>query len=355
MRLELFWQKLIDTPPLPLWWRIPLSILAICYTVLLRLRHFYWDHIKTPKKAPLPLICIGSPYAGGMGKTPFTLFLISELELYFQSETMAIISRGYKSQSERSSQPQILPKTAPTPLLASQFGDEPILMNHSHKGPVIVCKDRYRAACLAKTQGATLAILDDAMQHRALQYDWLIELVDGDVWKGHLHKLLPRGRLRDLPERINLADLVVSWNTPIATSRPQICLQYILEGFYHLDGTPVAKFIGPIALVAGLARPERLIKQLSVYGFDCVGTLFSIDHELPTESELKRFSSEAKASGAAWIVCTEKDAVKWPPITLSLPVAIMKSTIQCTKETQSILQNFVRQIAANCKKKPNVI
>jgi tetraacyldisaccharide 4'-kinase len=60
---------------------------------------------------------------------------------------------------------------------------------------------------------ADIIVLDDAFQHRALKPDFSIVLVDYSrpIFKDYL---LPIGRLRDLPERIGAADIIIVTKCP---------------------------------------------------------------------------------------------------------------------------------------------
>src|SRR5690349_4441350 len=76
--------------------------LSLIYRSAVRLRNFAYDaKIFSCKKLCVPVISVGNITAGGTGKTP----LVHLLALALQEKTrLGILSRGYKSQIERSGQ-----------------------------------------------------------------------------------------------------------------------------------------------------------------------------------------------------------------------------------------------------------
>jgi tetraacyldisaccharide 4'-kinase len=60
----------------------------------------------------------------------------------------------------------------------------------------------------------------------------------------------------------------------------------------------------------GLGHPEAFYADLLLAGHAWVGTHSFPDHKGPTPADLRRLQAQARAEGARWLVCTEKDAVK---------------------------------------------
>ncbi len=198
------------------------------YRLILGVRHFLFDKgWKKSCKADVPTICVGNITVGGTGKTPHTEMILRWL---LQSDDwaysdVAVLSRGYKRKSKGF---QKVSRDG----TALQFGDEPLQM--AKKFPAVtvaVDKDRVEGChflthpeelqtskktrkCLDKDiPKADIIVLDDAFQYRRLKADLNIILIDYNR-PVHKDKLMPWGRLRDLPSRLKDADILIVTKCP---------------------------------------------------------------------------------------------------------------------------------------------
>ena len=198
------------------------------YRLILGVRHFLFDKgWKKSYKADVPTLCVGNITVGGTGKTPHTEMILRWLlksDDWAYSD-IAVLSRGYKRKSKGF---QKVGRDG----TALQFGDEPLQM--AKKFPAVtvaVDKDRVEGChflthpeelqtskkarkCLDKAiPKADLIVLDDAFQYRRLKADLNIILIDYNrpVQKD---KLMPWGRLRDLPSRLKDADILIVTKCP---------------------------------------------------------------------------------------------------------------------------------------------
>lgn len=203
------------------------KILLFPYWLTLRLRNRRFSKPGRAQSAEVPTICVGNITAGGTGKTPHTEMILRLLQ---QSDrwgacNLAVLSRGYKRTS-RGFQQVTREGTA------ALCGDEPLQIKKKFPG-VTVAVDRNRIeGCrflchpdelqnsrkarrckYREMPAADLIVLDDAFQYRRLRADLNIVLVD---YNRPLHKdrLLPIGRLRDLPERVYDADVIIVTKCP---------------------------------------------------------------------------------------------------------------------------------------------
>ena len=203
------------------------KILLWPYYFTLKLRHSLYDKgIWKSFKVDAPTICIGNITAGGTGKTPHTEMILRTLQ---QSEEwglkeIAVLSRGHRRKSHGFQQVTSQGSSA-------MFGDEPLQIKKKFPG-ITVAVDRDRVeGCHYLLHPETLQtdknapggdnpipkadiiVLDDAFQHRRLQAYYNIILVDYNrpLYKDHL---LPFGRLRDLPERLVQADVIIVTKCP---------------------------------------------------------------------------------------------------------------------------------------------
>ena len=199
------------------------KVLLFPYWFTLKLRHFMFDcGLRKIHKTEVPSICVGNITVGGTGKTPHTEMLLRILQAdeYWGNKDLAVLSRGYKRKSKGFQQ-------VTTDGTAIEYGDEPlqikckfpdvtVAVDKSRKegcyflcNPYKVLNSRKARRCKDKKfPKADLIILDDAFQHRSIKASASIVLVDFNrpIFKDHL---LPVGRLRDLPERIKDADIII--------------------------------------------------------------------------------------------------------------------------------------------------
>lgn len=203
-------------------------ILLFPYWLALKLRHFMYDcGIRKTYSPEVPSICVGNITVGGTGKTPHTEMIIRTLlaDDEWGKRNIAVLSRGYKRKT-RGFQQVVCDGTA------KEYGDEPLQIKCKFP-QVTVAVDGSRAeGCRFLTDPeklltskkarkcrhkelpeADVIILDDAFQHRAVKAKVSIVLVDFNrpVFKDHL---MPVGRLRDLPERIQAADIIIVSKCP---------------------------------------------------------------------------------------------------------------------------------------------
>lgn len=204
------------------------KILLFPYYAVLKIRNSLFDRgIRKSRAAEVPTICIGNITVGGTGKTPHTEMVIRELlaSREWGGKKIAVLSRGYKRESRGFQQ-----VTAGGS--ASMFGDEPLQIKKKFPDvTVAVDKDRIEGChflvhpeelqtsrggrkCWDKNFApADIIVLDDAFQYRKLSADLNIVLVDYNhpVHKDHL---MPLGRLRDLPEHMEQADIIIVTKCP---------------------------------------------------------------------------------------------------------------------------------------------
>src|ERR1700727_1695903 len=132
------------------------------------------------------VISVGNLSSGGSGKTPFVVLLGGLLKA--RGIRFDVLSRGYG----RKSRGVLLVDPGG---LATDFGDEPLLLARLLQAPVIVGEDRFQAGRFAESRfGPQIHLLDDGFQHRGLARDFDIVLVAPEDARD---SLLPAGRLRE--------------------------------------------------------------------------------------------------------------------------------------------------------------
>jgi len=143
--------------------------------------------------AGIPVLCVGNYHVGGAGKTPTVLALTRLLREL--GETPVVLSRGYGG---RLHGPVMVDRERHD---ASDVGDEPLMMVRDV--PVAVARDRLDGVALAKSQGATVILMDDGFQNPKLLKDASLIVIDSERGLGN-GKVFPAGPLR-APLRPQLA------------------------------------------------------------------------------------------------------------------------------------------------------
>lgn len=337
---------------------IKLLLLPLSWFYLLAIRVRNWVYDKGWMRLyipPVPLVMsIGNIVAGGTGKTPVTLLFA---KAFYERFSIAILSRGYRSTAEKLGHPIVLCEGNGPLFPAAYCGDEPfIFAERLPKAFVIVGGNRQKASCIASKAGAQVILLDDAMQHRRLARDFDIVVVDvGDPFGQDY--FLPRGFLRDDKASLARASLIVlnhivnqeqfeSAKKKISTftKAPMVGTQLRIEQILDLKGIDLGTLSGKkVGMFCGIAYPEYFRRTLEVEGADVVHEYSVADHEKTCNKKLWQFSKESSEKGAEWLLCTEKDRVKFEEhIDLALPIAWLKMEMKVV-EGHQIWEDFLKK------------
>ncbi len=286
------------------------------YGLVLRIRHLLYDKgWKKSFPAAVPTICVGNITVGGTGKTPHVELLLRLL--LAAGKQPAVLSRGYKRKLKGF---QLLPADSS----AALYGDEPVQIAHKFpEVPVAVDKDRVHG-CEQLASKASCIVLDDAFQYRRLQATLNIVLVDfhRPIFKD---RLLPWGRLRDLPKRLQAAQVVIVTKCPAELSdqeraqwRKNLKLSSEQSLFFTTlrYGTPLPVFpdadkhylyAKQCTVFTGIANDTPLRNYLSDT-YKIGQHLQFPDHHAYTRADIRRIAGAVKASATSCVFTTEKDA-----------------------------------------------
>lgn len=304
------------------------KILLAPYYWALRLRHLLYDRgVLKSVPSPVPTISVGNVAVGGTGKTPHTEMLIRLLteDLHVRAADVAVLSRGYMRKSKGF-------RIVTADGTAAMFGDEPLQIKKKFPD-ITVAVDKNRVeACRMLAEGATdpagvsspkagLIILDDAMQYRALKPSLSICLIpfNRNPFKD---RLLPFGRLRDLPGRISSADIAIvtkcpaeldpwersKWTESLRT--PEILFTSLGYGApvpVFSEGDPRYIHSPRVIIVSGIADDTPLADHLSGT-YKIVRRFRFGDHHNFSKGDIAAISSAAERYPTAIIITTEKDA-----------------------------------------------
>lgn len=299
--------------------RALLFLFSLLFSALVFIRKkLYHLRLKKSSRVQSITVSIGNLTTGGTGKTPFTIFLAEKLSQKMQT---AILLRGYKSHAENAVEPVVLHPGQKCNF--QEVGDEASLIcRNSPHTYVYVNKNRIKSAKLAESQGAKCLLLDDGMQHLAIQRDFEVVILDAKNPFGYGY-LLPRGLLREPISSLERADLIVLNRVdrlqdtfPLEeviqsySRAPIIKTTVVFEGIFDADGKKQAFSQAQVALFCGIGNPTAFYELVQRNGFEVVEALYLQDHEPLDAQRLVDFSCHMQKCGAKALLCTEKDMVK---------------------------------------------
>ena len=297
-------------------------ILSVIFRCVIFLRNFAFDiGILKTYRPSVPVISVGNIVAGGTGKTPLTMLLTS---IFKDRYKIAVVSRGYGVKIKKSKlvKPGDDPKTC---------GDEAVLFMCNFPDVLyFVGPNRCCSAKMAEQHGANLIIMDDGFQHRYLERDCNIVVLDGnDPWGGGY--LLPRGLLREPPKSLQRADIIVINHTDDPNvlgeiSKPVVCTNVEVKDVLLLSGEKISLQGKRVALFCGIGKPENFVETVKNLGAEIVKTCFLQDHASISKEKLSKILEESKAE---LLLCTEKDMIKITNYT-DLPISYVKIGLKVT-------------------------
>ena len=250
-------------------------------------------------RAAVPVICVGNYHLGGAGKTPMTLRLAQMLSDL--GETPFVVSRGYGG--------SLAGPVHVADHLAAEVGDEPRMM--ARHVPVIVARDRVAGAELARSEGASVILLDDGFQNPALEKDGSVIVIDAVRGLGN-GCVFPAGPLRaPLAGQIARTNaLIVIGEGNAANDVAQGVVQrggLVLRASFVPEESAVARLRGKRVLAfAGIGDPARFFATLRAHGVEVASQRVFADHYPFTEDDIDVLAREAQANGLT-LVTTEKD------------------------------------------------
>jgi tetraacyldisaccharide 4'-kinase len=225
---------------------------------------------------------------------------------------------------------------------------------------VLVDKDRVKSGKYAinELQADTL-LLDDGLQYLHLKHRLDIVLVDRQAPFGNQY-LLPRGTLREPPRNLRRASYIFitkSSGEPneelikrirrynrtaeiIECAHRPLYLQNVITS----ERLPLAALDGTyIGALSGIAAPESFEDALRKLGARIEIATHYADHHRYSEQELQRFLGRCLKRDLAMVVTTEKDAVRFPPLTNpQVPIYFLRVEIEILSGRESWEQCVAR-------------
>ena len=290
----------------PAFWYRPPSLLSLLLSPLgalyglvagLRMQNTGFD-------AGIPVLCVGNYHTGGAGKTPLVLALADLLREL--DETPVVLSRGYGGRLQGPI------KVDPARHVAADVGDEPLMV--ALRLPVVVARDRVGGVALARSQRASVILMDDGFQNPAIAKDCSLIVIDGERGIGN-GGVFPAGPLR-APLRQQLARtnaLIVVGDGSAADAVATVVAAQgrpVLRAQLTPDPAMVARLAGRGVLAfAGIGDPARFFRTLRGSGIDVIAERAFPDHHPFSKAEIDALVAAATRDGLT-MVTTEKDLAR---------------------------------------------
>jgi tetraacyldisaccharide 4'-kinase len=247
--------------------------------------------LKTIKLA-VPVIVVGNITVGGTGKTPLVIALVEALREHGWKP--GVVSRGFGGSAkgiervDAQSDPALV-------------GDEARLIFDATQAPVVIGRDRVRAAQALIDAGVDVIVSDDGLQHYRLKRDVEICVIDGARRFGN-GRALPAGPLREPMKRLGGVDFRVCNGGE--AKRGEVPMQLGGDAAVALDDARAVRLaeIPRAHAVAGIGNPQRFFAALRAAGIEIVEHAFS-DHHPFAPGDLE-FGDDLP------VLMTDKDAVK---------------------------------------------
>ncbi len=323
--MKLFISKLHYKKNLDLYETMAVSLLrvpSLFYSAVTKLRNKMYNKKLLPTYTSKSyIISVGNLTTGGVGKTPFTL----EVAKYFLgvNKKVAILSRGYGAKLSNK-KPNLVSDGSGALFTGTMAGDEPVWLADNCKGAyVVTCASRIKAEKFVKDlYNPDVMILDDGFQHRKMNRDLDIVLVDAKNKFGN-NLTLPAGPLREDLSNMERADRVVVVNKNFDSKDALKYCDYLKKRFkkptYLCNIVPDAAY--NILTGEALEEDTRIMafsaigQSESFYNFlkpnyKLVAVLDFEDHHTYEQEDISKIIHFAQEENIDCIVTTEKDAVK---------------------------------------------
>jgi len=285
------------------------------------------------------VISVGNLEAGGNGKTPFAMLVLEELA--HAGKRAAYVSRGFGSRAAQSGSPtRVAGVASPVrlqagtrvvsrthPFLATEIGDEAALVaERCPQADLLLSSEKARAVTVARAE-ADVVVVDDALQSWRVPRHVDVVMLDALRPLGN-GRLLPAGRLRELPGALERAQWVVFNGAAdagaVMNARERVArwlrTDVVVGGLARRLRVNGIASGAPVLLASGIARPESFERAVRALGFPIAGHRVYRDHHRYGEADAQALKALADASQAT-LLTTEKDAVKLRALGLDCAVA----------------------------------
>ena len=264
-----------------------ISLLLLPLTIPIIISNFLINKKKYTNKENIKTICIGNIYIGGTAKTPLSI-KIAKIIKKLNYKT-AFIKKFYIDQIDEQK------------LLASV--DKLYTSNKRVKSLNEAIKDNI-----------DVAIFDDGLQDRLLNYDLQIVCFNNEKWIGN-GLLIPAGPLREKINSISKYDAVFfNGNNEDISLQKQIIKKHnsqikIFESIYSPINVEKFDKKKKYLIFSGIGNPDSFKKTLTINNINVVKEVNFPDHYRYMTKDIDKIKLMAKDLNAE-IITTEKDYIK---------------------------------------------
>ena len=234
------------------------------------------------KNFKIKTICIGNIFVGGTGKTSLAIEINDLLRKKFKT---VFIKKNYKNHS-----------------------DEINLLNN--RGKIISSTNRENALFNASKNNYQVAILDDGLQQKNINYDLKIVCFNSEYALGNEY-MLPAGPLRENLNVIKNYDLIFlngeKKNSKLLSKLRSIDKNLkIFQGIYKPLNLKNFNLKKKYLMFCGIGNPHEFEQTLIKYKFNISKKIIYSDHYKLTNIDLKQLIDKAKKENLV-LITTEKD------------------------------------------------
>ena len=234
------------------------------------------------KNFEIKTICIGNIFIGGTGKTSLAIEINELLRNKFRT---VFIKKNYKNQK-----------------------DEINLLND--KGKIISSSNREDALLAASKKKYQVAILDDGLQQKNINYNLRIACFNSEYGLGN-EFILPAGPLRENLSVIKNYDLIFlngeKNNKKILSKFKSINKNLkIFEGKYKPLNLNKFNLKKKYLMFCGIGNPHEFEQTLVKYKFNVGKKIIFPDHHKFSNIDIKRLNHDASRDNLT-LITTEKD------------------------------------------------
>jgi len=242
----------------------------------------YIKKFSTKKKYYLKSICVGNIYVGGTGKTSLCIAIAKILKKKYKT---VFIKKNY----------------------SNQLDEQNLLKNHAK---LISGRNRNVSLKIAEKKGFDVAILDDGLQDKSIEYDISIACFNSSSGIGNGY-LLPAGPLRENISILEKYDAVflngekknkkLSLILKKIKSRPKVFeANYVPINLNNFNRNKSFLFF------SGIGNPDEFKRTLKKYKFKLKEEFIFPDHHNYLDKQIDKIKKLAKNKKLE-IITTEKD------------------------------------------------
>ncbi|WP_262589811.1 tetraacyldisaccharide 4'-kinase [Candidatus Pelagibacter communis] len=268
-----------------------------------------------PKKFKIKTICVGNIYVGGTGKTSLSI----ELNKIFNNKNIksCYVKKFYKN----------------------QIDEQTILKNN---GKLFLSNERTTAIKLAEEEGYEVAILDDGLQDRSIEYFSEIVCFNSINWIGN-GLTIPAGPLRENISNLKrYKNIFINGNlenideikAEIKKINPQTNIHL---GKYNPLNLNEFNLSDKYIVFSGIGNHSTFISMLNLNGLKIIKDFEYPDHYQYEKKDIDKILFQAENLNCK-VITTEKDYVKLDKIYLN-KIRFLKSELKIIDEDK-----FMRSI-----------